>query len=84
MSVASVSRWKHPRPKRYFAKARAQFGQPTVLANVPHGLAAWRSHGNALFNEHVLKDEDVKHCVPATHHFFFYSSVKFYVIIREN
>ena len=37
----------------------------------------WKSKG--LFNEHILRDEDVKHCVPRPHHDYFYSSIKFYV-----
>ena len=32
-----------------------------------------------LFDEHILRDEDVKHCVPRNHHDYFYSSVKFFV-----
>ncbi len=79
MPSTAVSCWKHARPKKYYTTARNLFGPPTVLANVPHGLAVWRRHGNSLFNEHVLKDEDVRHCVPAPHHDFFYTSVKYYV-----
>jgi hypothetical protein len=53
------------------------FGKPTFVANVRHGYALWKTKG--LFSEHLLIDEDVKHCVPRPHHDYFYSSVKFFL-----
>lgn len=73
----SVSNWNHSRPKKYFPRCIELFGQPTFVANVRHGYALWKTKG--LFTQHLLIDEDVKHCVPRPHHDYFYSSVKFFV-----
>lgn len=73
----SVSNWYHSRPKSYFPKCIELFGKPTFAANVRHGYALWKTKG--LFTQHLLIDEDVKHCVPRPHHDYFYSSVKFFV-----
>lgn len=73
----SVSNWKHKRPKEYYPECVKMFGSPTAISNVKDGFAFWKTKG--LFNEHILRDEDVKHCVPAPHHDYFYSSVKFFV-----
>lgn len=69
--------WKNSRPKDYYPKCVEMFGEPTALAPQRHGFALWKTRG--LFEEHILRDEDVKHCVPAPHHDYFYSSVKFFV-----
>ena len=53
------------------------FGKPTAESRARGGFALWKTRG--LFAEHMLRDEDVKHCVPRPHHDFFYSSVKFYI-----
>jgi hypothetical protein len=73
----SVSNWHHSRPKNYFPRCIELFGNPTFVANVRHGYALWKTKG--LFTQHLLIDEDVKHCVPRPHHDYFYSSVKFFV-----
>ena len=73
----SVSKWKHKLPKEYFSRCIALFGEPVFVANVRHGYALWKTKG--LFTQHLLVDEDVKHCVPRPHHDYFYSSVKFFV-----
>ena len=73
----SVSQWQHHRPQKYFSRCVELFGNPTFVANVKHGHALWKKKG--LFTQHLLIDEDVKHCVPRPHHDYFYSSVKFYV-----
>jgi hypothetical protein len=69
--------WRHKRPKEYFPACVKLFGKPTAISTAKHGFAFWKSRG--LFDEHLLRDEDVKHCVPRPHHDYFYSSVKFYV-----
>lgn len=75
--MQSVSNWYNKRPKQYFTKCLEMFGKPTALSNKKHGFAYWNTKG--LFEEHLLRDEDVKHCVPRIHHDYFYSSVIFYV-----
>lgn len=69
--------WIHRRPKEYYPKCVKMFGQPDAISREKHGFAFWKTKG--LFNEHLLRDEDVKHCVPRNHHDYFYSSVKFFV-----
>lgn len=73
----SVSNWHHSRPKKYFPRCIELFGNPTFAANVRHGYALWKTKG--LFTQHLLIDEDVKHCVPRPHHDYFYSSVKYFI-----
>lgn len=73
----SVSNWHHERPKHYYKECVRMFGKPTFVANVRHGQALWKTRG--LFTQHLLIDEDVKHCVPRPHHDYFYSSVRFFV-----
>lgn len=73
----SVSNWYHRRPKEYYDDCVRMFGKPTALSNKKHGFAFWKTKG--LFDEHLLRDEDVKHCVPRPHHDYFYSSIQFYI-----
>lgn len=73
----SVSNWGHKRPKAYFSRCVELFGEPTFVVNKKHGYALWKKRG--LFTQHLLIDEDVKHCVPRPHHDYFYSSVRFFV-----
>jgi hypothetical protein len=74
-----VSNWKNNRPKIFYPKAIKLFGKPDYVANVPNGMAYWKTKGNSLFSEHYIKDQEIKHCVPAQHHDYFYSSIKCYV-----
>tara|TARA_Y100000816_G_scaffold274562_1_gene241953 strand:- start:584 stop:1561 length:978 start_codon:yes stop_codon:yes gene_type:complete len=69
--------WYHTKPKDYYPECVKMFGKPTALSTARHGFAYWKTKG--LFDEHLLRDEDVKHCVPRPHHDYFYSSVKFFV-----
>lgn len=73
----SVSNWHYKRPKAYYNKCIKLFGSPLFTANVRHGHALWKTRG--LFTQHLLIDEDVKHCVPRPHRDYFYSSVLFFV-----
>ena len=75
------SKWIHHRPKNKYAKFVRLLGKPAWCVNEPHGMAMWRPRGGltSLFDEHILRDEDVPHCVPAKHHDYFYSSVRLYV-----
>jgi hypothetical protein len=75
----SVSKWNHELPKTFFPKACEMLGKPTFVANVPNGMAYWKKHGNTLFDEHLLRDQEISHCVPAKHVDYFYSSVRCYV-----
>nr|QBK87303.1 MAG: uncharacterized protein LCMAC201_02130 [Marseillevirus LCMAC201] len=74
-----MSNWIHKRPRNYLPTTKQLLGPPTFLANVEYGMAYWKLLGNNLYAEHMLKDEDVKHCVPKPHHDFFYTSLKIYV-----
>ena len=73
----SISNWHYDRPKNYFKECIRLFGKPTFTANVRHGYALWKTKG--LFTQHLLIDEEVKHCVPRHHYDYFYSSVKFFI-----
>jgi len=72
-----VSEWKYRLPRQYYSKVVELFGDPKFVANIKGGMAVWTQRG--LYNEHILRDEHVNHCVPAKHVDFFYSSIKFYV-----
>jgi len=69
--------WKHKRPRAYYAECVRMFGKPDAESWKEGGFAIWYTRG--LFTEHILRDEDVRHCVPRPHHDYFYSSIRFYV-----
>lgn len=73
----SVSNWYNKRPRNFYPTCVKLFGKPTFTANVRHGYALWKTKG--LFTQHLLIDEEIKHCVPRHHHDYFYSSIKFFV-----
>lgn len=75
--MSAVSNWYYNGPKKYYEKCVKMYGKPTALANKRHGFAFWKTRG--LFDEHLLRDEYVSHCVPRNHHDYFYSSVKFFI-----
>jgi len=75
--MSSVENWYYKRPKQYYNECINMFGEPTAKSNKKHGFALWKTRG--LFNEHILRDENVSHCVPRPHHDYFYSSVKFFI-----
>ena len=75
--MSSVENWYYKRPKQYYIECVKMFGEPTAKSNKKHGFALWKTRG--LFNEHILRDEDVLHCVPRPHHDYFYSSIKFFI-----
>lgn len=72
-----MNKWKNSESKESYPYFVKLLGKPVFSVNVPRGMVYWKTRG--LFAEHILKDEAVKHCVPASHVDFFYSSVKFYV-----
>ena len=41
-----VSLWKNNRPKKFYPKAVKLFGKPNYVANVPHGMAYWKTNKN--------------------------------------
>ena len=57
----SVSNWKNARPKRFYKKALKMFGKPTFVANVPRGMAYWKTKGNSLFSEHYIRNTEEQH-----------------------
>lgn len=77
MNQNRVSKWKNRKARNFYDRIRRRLGKPVFVANVGNGMAYWKTNG--LFTEHLLRDEQVSHCVPAKHHDFFYSSIKFYV-----
>lgn len=72
-----MNNWKNNKPKKAYKDLITTLGKPIFSANVPNGMVYWKKRG--LFSEHLLRDEEIKHCVPANHYDFFYSSIKFYV-----
>lgn len=76
-----LSRWIHHRPIETYPSLRSQLGTPKWIANHPHGMVYWKPRGglSTIFDEHILRDEDVPHCVPAKHHDYFYSSIQYYI-----
>jgi len=75
--MSAVSEWHHDGPKKYYETCVKMFGKPTAISNRRHGFAFWKTRG--LFDEHLLRDEYVSHCVPRHHFDYFYSSVKIFI-----
>lgn len=75
----TLSEWNHKIPAKYYDEAVNLLGEPTSMDNSKYGFCYWKPDENNLFDEHLLRDEYVPHCVPKPHHDYFYSSIKFYV-----
>jgi hypothetical protein len=76
--VSDLSKWKHTLPKKYYIECVKMFGKPNAISNTEGGMCIWYDQGD-LFSEHILRDEQVEHCVPRPHQDYFYSSILFYV-----
>ena len=72
-----MNKWKHKKAKEVYPYLIKLLGKPVFASNVPNGMVYWKKRG--LFTEHLLRDEEIKHCVPVNHYDFFYSSITFYV-----
>lgn len=72
-----MNKWKYKKARDTYPKLVKLLGIPVFANNVPSGIVYWKKRG--LYAEHMLRDEEVKHCVPVNHSDFFYSSIKFYV-----
>ena len=70
-------RWHYTKPRAYYNECVKMFGKPNAESSEKGGFAVWYTKG--LFSEHILRDEDVRHCVPRPHHDYFYSSILFYI-----
>jgi hypothetical protein len=73
-----LTNWKNKMPKSYYFDCVKMFGPPDAISNTEGGMCIWYDKGE-LFREHILRDEQVAHCVPRPHHDYFYSSIYFYV-----
>lgn len=76
--MTDLSKWKHTLPKKYYPECVKMFGPPNAISNTEGGMCIWYDRGD-LFSEHILRDEQVSHCVPRPHNDYFYSSVLFYL-----
>lgn len=76
--MTDLSKWKHTLPKKYYPECVKMFGPPNAISNTEGGMCIWYDRGD-LFSEHILRDEQVDHCVPRPHQDYFYSSILFYV-----
>ena len=72
-----MDKWVYKGARDYYPSVKKLFGNPVYAANVKGGAAFWKTRG--LFHSHLLRDENVAHCVPKPHRDFFYSSVRFYI-----
>lgn len=78
MTLKDLSKWKNKLPKQYYLECVKMFGPADALSNKKGGICIWYDRGE-LFSEHILRDEQVAHCVPRPHNDYFYSSVLFYI-----
>ena len=76
--MSDLSKWKNVLPKKYYLECVKMFGSPNAISNTEGGMCIWYDRGD-LFSEHILRDEQVEHCVPRPHQDYFYSSILFYV-----
>lgn len=81
-----ATNWKNDNAKKYlFSFSDRIKTNPSVLADDENGIAIWTKKDlentklydmNNCFEEHVLRDESVKHLCPGEHRDFFYSYIK--------
>ncbi len=81
-----VSNWSdpvlennHPNAKKVYADIVNEFGNPDILVNQKGGIAIWNNLKDGIHHEIILRDEAVKHCVPANHYDFLTSYVKVFI-----
>ena len=61
-----MNKWKYKKAKEVYPYLVKLLGKPVFASNVPNGMVYWKKRG--LFTEHLLRDEEIKHCVPANHY----------------
>jgi hypothetical protein len=71
----------HPRAKDVFVDLVFELGEPYILVNKKGGIAIWNNAQlkDGIHNEIILRDEAIKHCVPANHYDFLTSYIKIYI-----
>ena len=69
------------KPVDYYINLVNKYGEPQVIADVPGGICIWTRDQlrNTPFEEIVLRDEEVPHCVPANHIDFLYTYIRVYI-----
>jgi hypothetical protein len=87
--LKDVSNWSseklpddHELPKDLYYDLYLKYGKPYILVNKIKGIAIWNKDQlkkKAIEEEVILRDERVKHCVPAVHYDFLTSYIKVYV-----
>ena len=73
-----LSNWIHQGPRNVYDFLVKSLGKPTHLSNKQGGIVIWQKKDD-IFEEHILRDEEVKHAYPSPHVDFFYSTIKFHV-----
>ncbi|VVU94621.1 hypothetical protein CPAV1605_346 [seawater metagenome] len=71
----------HPSAKKVYLDLVHEFGKPNILINKEGGLAVWNEKqlNDGIHSEIILRDEAVKHCVPANHYDFLTSYINIYL-----
>lgn len=73
-----INKWNHDLVKSLNKLIKEVGRQPDYIVNQPNGLVCYNNPTSWIV-EHVLRDENVKHCVPKNHIDYLYTTVKIYV-----
>ena len=74
--------WKHKGPVKLYHNLVKLLGKANAISYQKHGMAIWarskkKIYGQRnIFEEHILRDESVKHNCPREHRDYFYSYIK--------
>jgi hypothetical protein len=76
-----LGNWNNKKPVDYYITIVNSYGEPKILSNVPGGICIWTRDQleGSPFEELILRDEEVEHCVPSNHSDFFYTYIKVYI-----
>ena len=72
-----LNNWEHKDSMNAYQEVVDEYGKPDILVNQKGGLVIW--HDRKPYVRIELKDESVKHCVPANHSDFLYNYIKIYI-----
>ena len=74
-----LSNWKYNKPKKVLSKLISELGDPTYIINKRNGLVRWDITKDNVGFVHLLKDEEIKNCIPIKQNEFFYTTITCYI-----
>jgi hypothetical protein len=77
-AVNPISNWTFNLKKSFDDLKREVGREPDYIVNQPNGLVVYLNPTNWIM-EHVLRDENIKHCVPSNHIDYLYTTINVFI-----